>query len=348
MSLIGKKIASHSNGRFRSIKTKNRGIRLVSTDIESPPDNAEIIQILQNASFVCNDIVHTSDPRAVSKKYCTYLVQDQNSQKDYKVVFGLGKNCGEKYEQDLFLELKNCITGQQSWSRRGENLLKSIGVNNIEDILDITSEKRRRHLRNFSTEIGDVGEEIADFTLYENNKIHHISLKDTNGYTFANIGIGGAFIHSNKADGQHKITKGDHNFYNFLSSLGVDIDCVLSGFSHYLNKDDKNFVIEKRKNKKEKPQNPNYSEAEMYLSAMFGKGYHYVKNKGRDEFFVISLATDEDVLKTVGKINDIEIYYPGLSKQVTVNIKTDFFKFVVEIRNSSGGIIPKEVKIRMV
>jgi len=58
----------------------------------------------------------------------------------------------------------------------------------------------------------------------------------------------------------------------------------------------------------------------------------------------------QDALNFIGDVNSVSVRYPqgpDTSKQITAKVSTTSGMFTVEIRNSSGKIMPNEIKLRV-
>ena len=81
-----------------------------------------------------------------------------------------------------------------------------------------------------------------------------------------------------------------------------------------------------------------------------GYGYYYVREKKDGTMTVKPLFSEADAKDFVGDVKSVTIRYPQgpkVSKQITAKVDTSVGMFVVEIRNSSGKIMPNEIKLRI-
>jgi hypothetical protein len=91
-----------------------------------------------------------------------------------------------------------------------------------------------------------------------------------------------------------------------------------------------------------------YDDTQLHnlLASSYGYGYWYVRQTKPGELKVVNIESHEDAYEIVGDIQSVEIKYPSInSKSTEIKIKTSSQLmgdniYQIDIRNSSGGIIP--------
>ena len=180
----------------------------------------------------------------------------------------------------------------------------------------------------------------------DGRRVLYISLKDPKGDTFANQGYASAF--KNADDGS--FTPGKHSSDDFIKALGIDKEKVAIGLSNYVSGEtssDDLCVI--------KPAEFNAEEIKKYLGSAMGYGYTYARHL-RGNWHIMYLNSAEDVKNVIGDPVEVQIRYARncdsgrypKSKGTSATIKmNNGAKYDVTIRNTTGGIRPTEIKIKI-
>ena len=232
-------------------------------------------------------------------------------------------------------------------TRRAKKLLKELDINpsNIIKVIHKSGKNERRPL---SSEPQNVGRIIADITLIVqsedgNNKVYPISIKDPAGSTFGNFGIAGSF----DLDDNGKVIISPHPSDEFLRALGINKKKMQKGLQKYI---DNGANPPPGTINTDIDENPQFDIRllRQFLMAGYGYGYWYAREWANNEWEVRDLRTFKKLKEYVG-IPKVEfISYPGDTKQTHAMIYTsNDRKYNVDIRNSKGGDIPKEIKIRI-
>jgi hypothetical protein len=244
------------------------------------------------------------------------------------------------YERQLVDEISNAISTGTPHPLLSE-LEQLTGTNFVE----VKTGFNKLVKRKLSGAPNNVGDEIADLVLVgADGNQYFISLKDKNGKTISNNGISGIF----KQVGD-KIVPGFHEVVtNLFNAVKLNLNLAAEGLNAY-----KDNVP----GGEEQPINitPMMSKQDMevvkgYLASAVDYGYFYVKNKGKNRFEIVDLATPEDVYKFIGDITNIAIKYPfnnGVNKRkhISIVVTTTTGKFAFDVRNASGELIPKQINL---
>lgn len=318
---------------FRVTRGNKGEVRLQPIKRGDPIDPALVNKILDHIGHSVDRVVDPGHPDAKSSKFPTRWTRS-----GIPVVIGSGGPKGLKHEEDVAGEIQGIID-HKGGSDRALNLIKSIGLNpdDIEKIIHVSGKAARRPLQ---ARPQNVGPTIADITLLlKDGQKQYISLKDPHGDTFGNFGIAGSFT----MDSTTKEVKiHPHPTDVLLQALGIDKDLVKDGLQAYINKLPNETLTDT---------SPPYDKNAIkgYLESAYGYGYWYAKAKGKDEWEIKDLHNLEDLNRIVGDVRVIKVTYPGKYKQaVAVVVSSVGDRYQFEVRNSKGGIIPTEIKVKRV
>ena len=231
-------------------------------------------------------------------------------------------------------------------SLRARNLLKSLHINprNITEIIHHEGKNLRRALTPTPKNVGDI---IADIILKVKTpkgiKVYPISIKDPAGSTFGNFGIAGSF----ELDDNGIVQIFPHPSDRFLFAMGINKRHMQKGLQKYI---DKGIVPPQGTLNSDIVEFPKFKTSLLrrFLMAGYGYGYWYAREWANSEWEIIDLRTIKKLKKYIGVPSVKFISYPGDTKQAHCMIHTSTgHKYNVDIRNSKGGDIPKEIKIRI-
>ena len=90
-----------------------------------------------------------------------------------------------------------------------------------------------------------------------------------------------------------------------------------------------------------------YEKVQRYIASGYGYGYWYARDMGGGEWHLKNIKTPKAALNLVGKVMRIDVSYPGVTKQITCNIITSNGRYIVEVRNTQGGVVPSQVNIKV-
>jgi hypothetical protein len=311
--------------------TSKGGVRLQPTE---PGKKIDIDIVKKLFRSIGHEFVREIAPRgegAKSSKYITYVTD-----KGLSVVIGSGGNVGISYEVEISNALMRVLEDSTDIPPRITNLLNGLGIEPSE-LVNVDYTVGFAAKRPPGKEPKNVGPIISDLTLYTKDQVFYISLKNISGKTFANYGIHNAFLQS--ADGDITYNSSTSRA-DLIKALGLNTDEICKGLTAYRDKEFKEPVIDT---------NPAYDKEVLtgYMLNSYGYGYWYARERRNDEWEIIDLTTEEKLLNHFGSAVITKIVYPKLtSKQTNIYIATTKGKeYVAEVRNTSGGLLPTEIKI---
>ncbi len=316
-SMLQKAILDVAGDLLRVGHGKGSELRLQPVNSSRKVEEAEVRAILRLVGHPVNSVAVPGSPDARSSKFLTYWTTT-----GVPVVVGGGENKGQKFEREL---------AQQGLdSSEAKTLVAAIGV---KDVVSFSqgSTNARRPLTMSPTYVGD---KIADIIIdtKDGQKVY-VSLKDPNGSTLGNFGIVGSFVAAE--DGTVVARK--HNSDNVLSALGVDKSRIVDGLNNKLAAEQVDDA-------------PVYdvSAVKGIIESGYGYGYWYARKTSKG-WYVVDLTTSDKLADYVGDVRVDRVKYPGAnSKQCSVWLSTSTGKrFKVEIRNTKGGLIPGEIKFKV-
>jgi len=330
-SNIAKALDTMSKKRFRVTRGNKGEIRLQPIKRGGIIDPMLVNNILDKIGHPVDRVVDPGHPDAKSSKYPTRWTIS-----NIPVVIGSGGPKGLKHEEDVAGEVKALISGKGG-SERARNLIEGIGLdlNNVANIIHVSGKAARRPLQPTPR---DVGAAIADITiLTTDGEKHYISLKDPKGDTFGNFGITGSFA-LDPATNEVKINP--HPSDSLLRALGIDKEKIREGLQAYINKQGGETPVDN---------SPSYNKDALkgYLESAYGYGYWYAKAISKTDWDIKDLRRKENLDELIGDVRLTKISYPGKWKQATATVESsEGDKYLFEIRNAKGGVIPTEIKVK--
>lgn len=262
----------------------------------------------------------------------------------YDLIIAKGANKGEKFETKTIEQLKKAFNIVNSDGDRIsvdlEDYYQLIAMLSEENSkfrpLDVKSvDKNRKPTKKENIPIADLGAIIGDVVLEDTaGNSWYISVKNIDGDTFSSYS-GAASLFNKKGELQENSKGAD-----FLRSFGVDLNEVQAGF------DLRNNIKVKRP--RFKYQKPNTQELKAIFERAWGMNYFYVRKlrtgwqvKWIDRKYLNKLVNGIEV--------DVKnISYPNLSrKQITIKCGTGEKSYTVEMRHSSGGEYPNDIKFKV-
>jgi hypothetical protein len=268
-----------------------------------------------------------------SSKFPSYSFEVNGVKID--AIVAKGANQGENFEKQIVNDL-------------GKYFLSSTN-NNLKILLDLMNEKNpmfaereiaKVEQRTGSTKkegipIQKLGEVIGDIVLTDTLGYKwYISLKDTNGDTFSSYS--GASSIFNQQGTLDKTSEGS----KFLNAFGVDLNKVQSGFDERKGIKRPSFEIPALK--------PNQDEIKKIFQRAWGMNYFYVRKQtnGWKVFWLDGKKLNE----LTSNIVVTNIVYPSKSsKQISIFAEVSSYqKYKIEIRNSSGGEYPNDIKFKVI
>lgn len=328
-------IVKAAKGRLRSSGSKGGALRLAPTEAGDLIDEKTLQMYFKTAGARNIKVLLPKSDGSASSKFNTYTMTFDGS--PVSVVIGQGRNLGQSFEDAVNAEVGEALSGGQI-SPRIKDLFSQIGIKPTQ-IASVEQASKKRVKRPLSPNLVDVGPEISDMTLkLKKGKPVFISIKNVSGDTFANAGCSGMFEVKAGARGT-VVSPKPHQLDDFVQALGIDKRVAAKGYTNYAN------------GLKKAPAGagtPDLNKIRDYLVGAYGYGYWYAREEGSG-FHVIDMTTPEAVKEHVGEVTDVEVRYPGVSKQITCVINTtgEGGRYIVEVRNSHGGIDPNEIKIKV-
>lgn len=338
-----KQLIKKSNNRLRCSGSKKSSYRVQPSDSNNPPAPDLVLKFLKAAKI---SVIKILKPGAgASTKFNTYIVQSHGSKIKFSFVYGQGRNKGQKFEEVALDYFYGAMAGEYNFF--ADKVLSAMKVN-PRDIAEVSCASAKQVSRPLSKKLTNVGSMISDIDIkLKTGKIIHVSLKNESGVTLANSGYGGSFI-VKATDAITVVRPGYHSLDEFvIRGLGIDKKLVANGISDYANK-----IIRKRS---QIIVNTSFNAdiIKDYLASAYGYGYWYVRQHSADNVEVLNLTTPNAARSKIGKVVDVTVMYPfysvtRASKQLTAKITTTAANYVVEIRNSQGGVDPNEIKVKIV
>jgi hypothetical protein len=352
-------ILENSEGTLRSgsknINTKRKGaFRIQPVDAKNPPAPDMVLSFIRSAGLRVVQVIPPGAEEASSSKFNTYVLRGKPATGrpvQFKFVYGQGRNAGHAYEDDIRDQLQRLVESKGKTSSRFINeLAAKIGSFTPKDIVDYRYTANGQLIRRpLSDKPMNVGALVADFVLVlRDGRTVPVSLKARRGLTVANGGYDGSFQERVQANGRVKFVPKAHPLDKFLvGGCGVDKSKMALGIASYVNQTRTAApAIELRLRSRRKV-------VLDYLLAAFGHGYYYVKQLNDGSLDVLDLTTKAKVRRHIGKVTSIVGSYPrhtanSSSKQMSIWINTTKAVFKTEVRNSSAGVLPNEIKVAVV
>jgi hypothetical protein len=279
-----------------------------------------------------------------SSKFPMYVFDTEYGESG--IILASGANKGEQYEKDFYESmLKNAGKSiKQIDNPELVQLYKTLGIDPSvlsEDNIDQTGKGNNKRQPSFEGP-EDVGKIIADITINNGGDEIYLSIKDPKGSGIYNGGRikfikqgedSTIYFDEDEFIGDNSVIK------NMFTALSIDPQKIVNGLNDYLNKEGL-------------PQPPetitNYDDTLLHnlLASSYGYGYWYVRQTTPGELKIVNIESPEDAYEMVGDIKSVKIKYPGINTKATeVRIETSSQLmgdnvYILDIRNSAGGILP--------
>lgn len=275
-----------------------------------------------------------TEDRIHSSRFSSVLV-DFNGTK-LGIVIGAGANKGENFENDLFLSMSNYAAGvEEPLGKQAFDALakvdSSIKIAKVDSVVKRTGSTKRSK----SQSPEETGKIIADIIIkMKGGKEKYISVKDANGATVANFGITEAFN-----DDLTVNVKSDA-WVNWMAPFGLDHVKVSRGLQAYRDgtKIDWSDI--------ETPNKAISKKIDYAFRCLWGSDYIYLRKKSGG--FDAKLINNEYLNSILGGMKVTKISYPSPArKQITIICESKAVKLGIEIRNPSGQIKPKDLKMKI-
>jgi hypothetical protein len=255
---------------------------------------------------------------------------------EFDIIIARGANRGENFETATVNNL-----GAYFKTRQNSELGQVIEQMNesykpFADVEIVNVKQRTGATKKEGIPIAQLGAIIGDIVLTDNKgKDWFISLKDVNGNTFSSYS-GAASLFDRTGTLQPNSAGAE-----FLRSFGVDLNKVQEGF-------DARAGINKPR-PRIKVEGPNQQKLEKIFNRAWGMNYFYVRRMpGKWKVFWLDKAKLDKLSRNI-VIN--EIRYPNNvgrgSKQITIKCSNAYESYIVELRNSSAGEYPNDIKFKV-
>lgn len=358
-------IIGKSNGKMRYGGRKKGAYRIQRTNPDIETSATEIFQILKKCGAKAIRRIPPGTVGSASGRFNTWVFQF--AKQEYSIVFGQGRNAGQKYEDEVVADLESSRKKRkkQTQSELFQALTTAFGLESS-DIAKVAKASEGVVKRPITDKIENVGSVISDINIIKTDgEVIYISLKNENGATFANSGYHGGFEVVEQPRGKNAallhVIPGSHPLDDFIvNTLGVNKQKAADGLNAYLESEPIDWPYWKL------PTVYNQKKLVKYLASAYGYGYWYVRPAKIGGYQIFNIVTPAVAVKKVGKINSVLISYPYYtakkhfnekgeqvktttksSKQITAWIDTTTATYIVEVRNSHRGINPNEIKIKV-
>jgi len=262
--------------------------------------------------------------------------------KEFDVVVAKGANKGENFEKKVVSDLERYFA-KAGVSDDYADLIKKLSEANSEFSKDeiVSVNQRTGSTKKEGVPIERLNEVIGDIILTTSTgKKWYISLKDTNGETFSSYP--GAQTLLDKSGNVQPDSPGA----KFVKSFGANLNEIHYGFLRRKMGNMSGLPASLSKMVGESTSGrANQAEIKAIFERAWGMNYFYVRRTSSG-FKVFWLGRKElNALASNIRVTDIK--YPSKSsKQITVKCSNDVADYVIEVRNSSGGEYPNDIKIK--
>lgn len=299
-------------------------------------------------------------PGACSGKYQTYLVKDPQCQTTWKIVCGSGGNGGHKFEQAVLRSFKSLINGKtESKYPAGMKMAKAICSKlkitkpnaEIRSVSHVAHHNTARVV-DFAAKPSGIGSSIADLCIeLSNGKKTYVSLKARNALTIASVGAVGCF----KQSGNRIVQTDTHQTVNnLLRYLAVDVSKLTQGLTNAKNKTRTKVARPEMVLVASKPMSSHRKLLRQFLVNSVGFGYYSASQNSKEQNSCkfISRRTTQSLVGST--IKSVVLSYPRYysekdsSKQLSAWVTTDKTRFKIELRNTHGNILPREIKVSII
>jgi len=269
------------------------------------------------------------------------------------VILASGMNKGEKYEKD-FADKMKANAGKDIKDIEDKELIQLYDYLEIdpstikeEDVIPAGKTDTKRSINFEKPE--NVGSKIADIILKYNGQEYNISLKDPKGDYIYNGGTV-KFIKQNPEGNiyfdEESFIKDNSPTKEIFEILNINPQRLADGLENYVKK-------EGVPSQWETITDYDSPKLEKMLASSYGYGYYYVRQVRPGELYIKDINSENDVTQLIGQISSVKIKYPSIaSKSCEIKVETNSPKggtntYQVELRNSSGGILPS-IKIKSI
>jgi hypothetical protein len=273
-----------------------------------------------------------------SGKYSSVSFSHDNKQFD--IVVARGSNKGESFEKELLEKMQALLIEQYdplavSAFEALKEVDPTIQLTNISSIIARTGKTKRSSSNITPSEAGAI---IADIVINtKDGAKKFISVKNSSGATVANFGISKAF------NDDLTVNELSEEYTGWLAPFGLDAAKINEGLIAARDKLDVTFVSAEKVCQPVPVDSPVY----RIMEKMWGADYIYLReqNNGFKALNITKEYIDEYMLKD---LVITEIAYPYKDrKQISVYLESATTKFKIEVRNTSGGLRPMQINMKV-
>lgn len=267
-----------------------------------------------------------------SSKFPSFSFQYKNQMFD--IVIAQGANKGEQFEINVVRDMELFFHAKESTAIY-EDLINQLNRSNkhFAERTIVKVSKRVGSTKKQGVPLEKLNEIIGDLYLIDSlNHKWYISLKDVGGAVVSSWPDAGTLFNS-LGDLQVNSKAAD-----FLKIFGVDLNLVQEGFDQRHSKQKVRIKVP--------TETQSTAKIKDVFERVWGINYFYVR-KTSTSWKVFWL--DRQKLNTlVNNIKVTQIKYPSkTSKQITIFCENMYEKYIIEVRNSSGGEFPNDIKIKL-
>lgn len=273
-----------------------------------------------------------------SGKYSS--VSFSHDDKQFDIVVARGSNKGESFEKELLEKMQAVLKEEHdplalSAFEALKQVDPEIQIENISSIIARTGKTKRSSSDITPSEAGAI---IADIVINTKDGVKKfISVKNSSGATVANFGISKAF------NDDLTINELSEEYAGWLAPFGLDAAKITEGLIAARDKLDVSFISAEKICKPIEVNSPVYK----IMEKMWGADYIYLReqNRGFKALNITKNYIDECMLKD---LVITEITYPYKDrKQISVYLESATTKFKIEVRNTSGGLKPMQINMKV-
>lgn len=355
------RLIKKANGAWRDAGTRNGGYRVQPTRLTDPTPPEHLLLIATGLGMKITRTIPPGAAGSCSGKYKTYLVRDPKCQSPWKLVCGSGGNGGHKFEQEVLRSFKSLMNGKSvSKYPAGMKMAKAICAKlritnpkvQIVAVSHVGKSNTSRQI-DFAAKPPGIGSAVADLAvMLSSGKIRYISLKAQNAGTVASIGAVGSFRQS----GNKIIQTAKHQTVNnLLSYLGVDVARFTRGLTNAKNKTRTKMARSSMVlfDTTSGIKSSHRKLLRRFLVNSLGFGYYAASQNSKQQSSV-KFIDRRMVERMVGStIKQVVLSYPrhysvnDNSKQLSAWVTTNKTRFKIELRNTHGEVLPREIKVSL-
>lgn len=288
-----------------------------------------------------------------STKFDMFEFEYEGKQITLLLVGGASANKGQKFENRIYLELKEAagLDINDIESTQIVQLLRFLKLDPktyTEDDVKQTGGKDTKRPLNLDDGPEDNGSTISDVEIKGPSNIYYLSIKDKTGDNIYN----GGNVSSIRYNDDKTAVILDRDTFNadttkarIFNMFSIDPEKHVEGLNNYI---------------KKAGEDPGYVSVDFdkeKVSKMIGTavdyGYVYVREESDNSLKLINIASANDTYKLTGRPTEVLIRYANkVTKTTSVLINLEgstagFKKVLIEIRNAQGGLVRPSIKAKI-